>query len=169
MGRGENLVPAKPAMQAEAVVAHLQESRRRLAALEAQVPETALAAFLDEPGAKAKLAALGEKIRAVSFEIECGGKSRLLAEHRDQAAVAQWRASVQAMPVEAIVAGLTRDSCCGLCGPETGCAISGADRLSGPCCHPAREGLMLARYKENPKIMAIYAAACAKIGVRTIR
>src|SRR5260370_33074214 len=109
MGKIETIVPAKPAMQAQAVIAHLQESKRLLAALEAEVPETALAAALGEPDGRARLAALGEKIRNVTFEGECSAGARLLAAEHDQRALGIWKAQILAMPVEAIVGRLARE------------------------------------------------------------
>src|SRR5258706_6710730 len=167
MGKIETIVPAKPAMQAQAVIAHLQESKRLLAALEAEVPETALAAASGEPDGRARLAALGEKIRNVTFEVECSAGARLLAAEHDQRALALWKAQILAMPVQAIVAGLTRDGCCGLCSQDTGCVVTAGVAMSdGVCAHPILEGGPQQRYRDDPQVKAIYLAACEKLNVR---
>jgi hypothetical protein len=154
-------------MQAEAVIAHLHVLRRALADYEAQIPEAALASASGRQGGRARLWALENKIRCTTFEIEAHGPARLLAERCDHDAVAAWRTQVQAMPVEAIIEGISKEQCCRHCRVGRHCVITGADPLAGPCAHPVLVGsLELDRYKENPKIRAVFAAACAKLNVR---
>jgi hypothetical protein len=95
-------------MQAAVVVEQLQVSRRTLSALEAQVPEAALSAALGKPGARAGLAALGEKIRAVSFEIDCAASSRALAAQRGYCGVEGGSSSADVLRDSAEQGALTK-------------------------------------------------------------
>jgi hypothetical protein len=161
-------VPGKPpASHVLTVLAHLQTTRRALAALHLEIPERAFAAATGRPDGKENLAALREKIAAAEFEIECNSKAREVAAQIDQKAIAAWKAAVQTLEPEEIIAGITKDACCGRCGAGHGCVITGADALAGPCAHPVLVGaLELTRYTLNPKITAVYAAACVKLGLR---
>jgi hypothetical protein len=170
MGRIERIVPDKPpAPRAVWVVEHLQISKRMLGELEEEIPRLLLAALEGQPGSKDQLAALREKIAAAQFEIENNAKARDHAAHLDQEAIAAWRASIQTLPPEEIIAGITKDGCCRRCGPA-GCVIVGADPMGRECSHPivSREGLK-ARYHQNPKIIAVFEAACLKLGIRSRR
>jgi hypothetical protein len=169
MSKHERIPDKPPAPRAAAVTEHLQASRRTLAALEAQVPEMALAAALGEPGGAENLTALHQKIGAVKFEIECYPRARARAERSDEQAVVDWRAQVQTLPPEQIVDGIGREVCPRLCGAGGGCVIAGSDPLAGGlCCHPNKEGLVLSRYNENPQIVRVFAAACAALKIRSV-
>jgi hypothetical protein len=170
MGKIEKIVPDKPPeLRALAVVARLKIAQRELADLKLQVAERVLAVAEGTPGARESLAALHQKITATAFEIESNFQARELAARLDEEAIVAWKAAVQTLDPEEIIAGITKDQCCRLCLRGAGCVITGCDALAGPCAHPAREGLMLTRYKENPKIVAVFAAACAKLGIRNNR
>jgi hypothetical protein len=165
----ERIVSDKPpAPQATVVAKHFEATKRTLAGLEAKIPELAFAAAVGKLGAKEDLAALQQKIGALKFEIEHHAKARALAERSDEQAIVDWRAAIQTMDPADIVAGIGREVCPRLCGAGGGCVISGADSLSGPCCHPNKEGLMLTRYRENPQIMRVFAAACAALKIRSV-
>jgi hypothetical protein len=167
MGGHEKIISTEPpSPRAHTVRDHLQYLKRALEALEAEIPERALEAAEGKPDG---LAALHEKITAAKFEIECHPKARALAERSDEQAIVNWRAAVQTLPAEQIVDGIGREVCPRLCSAGGGCVISGADTLSGPCCHPNREGLMLTRYKENAQIIRVFAAACAALKIRSNR
>jgi hypothetical protein len=167
MGLQEQPIPAKPKPSTQAVTARLRECRQIRDALEAQRPAAALASAVREPGAAAALRELGQKIAALDFEIACSVKAEALASAEDRAAVAAWMAELQRMPVEALIAGISKEMCCRLCGPE-GCVISGGDPMSGaPCAHPIREGGPHPRSMDNPQVKAVYAAACSKLNVRS--
>jgi hypothetical protein len=170
MGRHEKIIPTElPARRVPAVIAHLQTSKRALVALEGKVPALLLAVAEERPGAKEGLAALREEIAAAEFEIEHHAKARQLAERLDEQAIVAWKAAVQTLSPEALVEGITKDQCCRRCAAGAGCVITGADPLAGPCAHPALVGaLELHRYVDNPKIQAVYAAACAKLGLRKL-
>jgi hypothetical protein len=159
-------VPAKPKPSTQAVTARLRECRQIRDALEAQRAAAALASALREPGAAAALADLGQKIAAMEFEIACSVKAEALASAEDRAATAEWMAAIQRMPVEAIVAGISKDQCCALCGPQ-GCVISGGNPMSGgDCAHPVLQGGPHPGSRDNPQVKAVYLAACSKLNVR---
>jgi hypothetical protein len=167
MGMRENTTEP-PAPRAPAVVARLKVAQRELADLKLQIPEHALAVAEGKLGAKESLSSLHQKITAVTFEIEHGSKAaRELAARLDEQAIVDWRAQVQMLPVAQIVDGIGREVCPRLCGAGAGCVISGSDVLSGPCCHPLKEGLMLSRYRENAQIMRVWAACCAALKIRS--
>jgi hypothetical protein len=113
------------------------------------------------------LAALYQKIAVTKFSIECHPKARAQAEISDEQAIVDWRAQVQTLPVAQIVDGIGREMCPRLCSAGAGCVISGSDALAGPCCHPAKEGLMLTRYRENAQIMRVFSAACTALKIRS--
>jgi hypothetical protein len=171
MGMRETMVPIEPpAQRAPAVIAHLQTCRRALAAAEREIPGLLLAVAEGRPGAGEDLAALREKIAAAQFSIEHHVKARQHAEQIDQEAIAAWKAAVQTLPPDEILAGLSKDACCRRCIKGTGCAITGADPLAGPCAHPVLVGaLELHRYVGNPQIQRVYTAACVKLGLRKLQ
>jgi hypothetical protein len=167
MGKMEKIVLAEPpAPQVRVVLEHLHVTKRALAALEAQISETAFAAAVGKPCGAENLAALREKIATAKFAIENYPQVRAHAERQDEQAVVQWKAEVQKLPPEQIIAGITKDSCCRRCTDRTGCALTGIDPLSHPCAHPVLVGaLELTRYRDNEKIQRIYDAACRKLGL----
>jgi hypothetical protein len=170
MGKHEQIISTEPpAPRRAAVIAHLRISRQALVDLERGIPSLLLAVAEERPGAKEGLAALREKIAAAEFEIAHSAGARLLAEQLDREAMVAWKAAVQTLPPEEIVAGITKEACCRRCIAGTGCAITGADPFAGPCAHPVLVGaLELTRYKNDPKSQAVYAAACAKLGLRRL-
>jgi hypothetical protein len=166
MGKHEQPIPTKPAASTIAVTARLSECRRQLTFLEEQKPAAALASALREPGAADRLATLCQKIAALEFEINCSVKAEALASARDREAVADWRAAIQELPVEVLLAGISKDQCSALCGPE-GCVISGGDpRSGGDCSHPVLQGGPHPQFRNHPQVKAVYAAACEKLNVR---
>jgi hypothetical protein len=170
MGKFEKIVPDQPpALRAPAVALRLAIAQRELVELKLQIGERGLAVAECKPGAKEAFAALHQKITATAFEIDQFPLARELAARLDDEAIIAWKASVQTLEPEEIVAGITKDECCSRCSGGSGCVITGSDRLAGPCAHPLREGLALTRYHENPKIVTVFAAACAKLGVRSRR
>jgi hypothetical protein len=169
MERPREIAHSPPAPRAVRVAERLQISKRTLGELEGEIPRLLLAALEGYPGAKDELAALREKIAAAEFEIQHNSKALVHASHLDQEATDVWRASIQTLPLGELVDGITRDGCCRLCGPA-GCVIVGADPMGRECSHPvvSREGLK-ARYHQNPKIVAVFEAACLKLGIRSRR
>jgi hypothetical protein len=170
MGKHEKIVSAeRPALRAPAVISRLRIAERELADSKMQVAEYALAVAEGKPGATGSLAALHRRITMLMFEIEASPHARELAQRLDQDALTAWRADIQALPPEEIIDGITRDSCCRRCSAAGACVISGSDSLAGPCQHPILTGaLELNRYRDNPKILAVYTAACTKLGLRKL-
>jgi hypothetical protein len=168
MSKYEQIIPTEPpALRAPAVARRLAIAQRELVDLKLQIGERVVAVAEGKPGAKESLAVLHQKITATSFEIESSAGARELAERLDEEAMVAWKAAVQTLDPEEIIVGITKDECCRRCGAGFGCVITGADALSWPCAHPLLVGsLELHRYKDNPKIRAVYGAACAKLGVR---
>jgi hypothetical protein len=165
----ENIVPIDPpALRVMAVIKHLQESKQALVALQLEVPSLLLAVAEESPGAKEDLATLREKIVQVEFWIAHSAGARQLAERHDATALVAWKAEIQKLPLEQIIDGISKESCCRRCRSGAGCVITGSDILAGPCAHPALVGtLELQRYVDNPRIQEIYSAACAKLGLRS--
>jgi hypothetical protein len=147
-------VPARPVARAPAVLDHLQASKQALAALEAEIAASALAAIEAQPGAKEALATLHGRTKAVAFEIDCNGKAYELARRLDEHAIIDWKADIQALPADQIVAGITATTCCKLCSDDTGCIISG-----GACAHPVLAGSLTPGLQGNPAVRRVYRAA----------
>lgn len=155
-----------PASRAPVVIARLRAVQRELADLKLQIPERVLACAEGKPGARESLVELHRQMSIAAFEIESHAAARELAVRLDQEATVAWKAAVQILPPEEIIAGITKEVCCKRCIPGIACAITGSDALAGPCAHPVLVGaLELTRYVDNPKIQAIYAAACRKLGL----
>jgi hypothetical protein len=153
-------VPTEPpAPRAPTVLEHLQTNRQSLAALEIRIAEIALAAVEGRADAKADLAALHGQIATAAFQIDCSGRAHELAMRLDEQAIIDWKAAVQAMPPEKIVAGISKTDCCNMCRTDTGCVISGAG-----CAHPIKIGSLSPGQQGNPTIRNVYVAACRKTG-----
>jgi hypothetical protein len=167
-----------PAPTASTVRAHRQTLELSLTALRASAAELALASANGKAGAKDALAALYLKINSTIFEIDCNHAATELATHEDAAAEVAWRAEIQTMDPEQIIAGLGKEKCCDRCTPGSpgGCVISAsAPYAGGACVHPIRErhlfhlddrGRRLFRYSDTPLASRIFDAACRRLGVR---
>jgi hypothetical protein len=170
MGKYEHPVPASPALCGPAVGLRLAWCRRRLEALQGERPAAALASAMREPGAAERLATLGTSISAMEFEISCSLKAADLASQRDREAMAAWRAKLQDLPIERLIAGISRENCCALCATSAGCILTGSDPLSGGVCsHPIRENGPGPQYQDNSRVQEIYLAACARLRVKPKR
>jgi hypothetical protein len=171
MGKHEKIITAeRPTLRAPAVISRLRIAERELADLKLQTAEHVLSVAEGKPGAAEGLAALLQKITALAFEIEASPQARELAQRLDQEALTAWRAAIQTLPPEEIISGITRDSCCRRCSAAGACVITGADPFAGPCAHPTLVGsLEKQTYLDNPKIQAVFAAACAKLGLTRSR
>lgn len=163
----EKTVPLEPpASRVPAVVSRAQAVERELTALKLQAAERALACAEGKPGARSLLAELRDKIAVAEFELARNGAAQDLAMQLDQTALDAWRADIQTLSPEEIIAGISRDECCRRCRPGD-CVIAGADAVPSECIHPVMAGpLHFLRHKANPKILAVYAAARAKVGAR---
>jgi hypothetical protein len=178
MDKYETIVPIKPpAPTAKAVRAHRQTLELSLEALKASAAKLALASARGKTGAQDALAALDLKIRTAEFEIVCNHAAAELATQEDADAEVAWRAAIQTMAPEEIIAGIGKDVCCGRCTPGIpgGCVITAsAPYAGGVCCHPVRErhlfyindrGLRQFRYRDDPQSSRIFDAACKRLGV----
>ena len=179
MDKHKTIVPIKPpAPTAKTVRAHRKTLELSLKALQASAVELALASARGKAGAKDALAALYLKIRSTEFEIECNHAAAELATQEDAAAEVAWRAAIQTMAPEEIIAGISKESCCRRCTPGIpgGCVITASAPYAGDACgHPIRErhlfyiddrGLRKFRYRDNPQASRIFDAACKRLGVR---
>src|SRR6266850_5072768 len=171
MGKIE--IPTEPPMPtAKAVRAHRQTLEMSLDALKAGAAELALASARGKAGAQDALAALYGKIRATEFEIECNHEVYELAMREDAAAEVAWRAAIQTMDPEEIIAGIGKESCCRRCTPGIvgGCVLTASAPYAGSACgHPVKErhqfnrdetGQRLFRYRDTPKASKVFDAAC---------
>jgi hypothetical protein len=170
-----------PAPRAPAVIDYLAACKRSLASLEATRAEVALAAAVGKPDGKAAMAALGEQISALKFEIDCHPMARELASRLDEDAVTSWKAEVQVLTPDEIVAGIASGACCRRCSPGNYCIITASDSRADPavCAHPmsfdtsrpyrsgdaAHRGEDLKERYGNPVIQANYEAARKKLKV----
>jgi hypothetical protein len=163
MGRHEKIIQAEPpAPRANAVLLRRQASEQELAVLNAEIGERALSAIEGKPGGKDGLAALHDKIRAVTFEIECNAAAHELALRLDQEAIAAWKTAIYAMPPESLIAGITAKDCCRLCSADHGCVIT----AGGQCGHPVKIGVLDPHSRGVPMIRAAYQAATAKLKLK---
>jgi hypothetical protein len=167
MGKLEKLVAVEPPpLRAAAVIERLKICKLALVALEQEIPSLLLAVAEGYPGAKEGLQALRDQIAGTKFEIENHPKARAHAEQIDEANRVAWAATVQTLPPAQIIEGISAEACCKRCIPGISCAITGSDPLAGICAHPKLVGpLEKDHYRTNPKIQAVYAAACAKLGI----
>jgi hypothetical protein len=179
VGKFEKIVPdTPPEPTAKVVRAHRQILELSLGTLKASAAKLALASARGKAGAQDDLAALYLKIRATEFEIECNHAAAELATQEDAAAEVVWRAAIQTLAPEEIIAGIGKDVCCGRCTPGIpgGCVITAsAPYAGGACGHPIRErhlfyindrGLRQFRYSDNPQASRIFDTACKRLGVR---
>jgi hypothetical protein len=179
MGRREQIIPLDPpAARAPAVLERRGALERELADLKLQIAEKALDAYERRPDGRESLAALDAKIRACAFLIDCYAAAHELAARRDDQAIVTWKAEVQTLEPEEIVAGISKELCCHRCQPgiNGGCVItSSVPHAGGACAHPIRErnsfhinerGLREFRYGDNPQASMVFYAAVDKLKVR---
>jgi hypothetical protein len=151
-----------PAPRAPAVLEQRGAIARELADLKTQIAETALAAYEGKSDGRERLAALDTEIRACAFQLDCNGLAHELALRLDQDAVEAWKATIQAMPPEKIIAGISSKDCCRLCSAEHGCVITNG----GNCAHPVKIGVLDPRSRGVPSTRAAYVAATAKLNLK---
>jgi hypothetical protein len=151
-----------PAPRAPAVLEQRGAIECELANLKLQIAETALAAYVGKADGRERLAALDAEIRACAFQLESNGLAHELALRLDREAVETWKATIQAMLPEKIIAGITAKDCCRLCSAEHGCVITSG----GQCAHPVKIGVLNPHSSGVPAIRAAYVAATAKLKLR---
>jgi hypothetical protein len=163
MGKLEKIAAAEPpAPRAPAVLEQRPALERELADLKQQIAETALAAYEGKSDGREKLAALDAKIRACAFQLDCNGLAHEHALRLDHQAVESWKATIQTMPPEQIIAGISVKDCARLCSEEHGCVIT----LGQQCGHPVKSGVLPPRLQGNPAVRRVYVAATAKLKLR---
>ena len=175
----ENIIPLDPpAPSAPAVRKHRNKLEIERDVLRAGAVELALASAKGDMDAKAALATLPAKLAALQFEIDLNHQAQELADAEDAAAETAWRAAIQSMQPAEIIAGISKDSCCGRCMPgiSGGCVLTaGAPFAGSTCSHPVKErhlfniddrGLRKFPYRNNPQASRVFDAACEKLKVR---
>jgi hypothetical protein len=167
-----------PAPTAKAVRAHRKTLELSLLALKESAAALALASARGKVGAKDALAALYLRIRATEFEAECNYAAAELATQEDAAAEVAWRAAIQTLSPDEIIAGIGKDSCCSRCTPGIpgGCVLTAmAPHSGGTCSHPIRErhlfyvndrGMREFAYRNSPQAAMVFDAACERLKVR---
>jgi hypothetical protein len=179
MGKLEKIVPdTPPAPTARAVLAHRKKLEIERDALCAGAAELALRSAQGDADAQATLAAIPAKQAGLNFEISLNHAAHFLAAKQDSDAESAWRASLQLMNPEDLIAGIGKDCCPALCQPNAagGCVITAGYPYAGAQCgHPIRElhavfgrgptGEREFRYAHNPQAARVFEAARAKLKV----
>jgi hypothetical protein len=178
---GKHVPLGPPVPTAPAVRAHRRTLDMSLDVLKAGAASVALASAMGEAGAQEALSALYLKIRVAEFETECSHAACELAAVHDNAAEGAWRVALQTMDPAEIIAGIGADSCCRRCTPGApgGCVITSGDPYAGATCgHPIRErdrvfsrdaeGVRQFLYRNSPRALAVFDAACQKLKVGRI-
>src|ERR1700684_1762476 len=162
MGFFRSVPTEPPASRVPAVLRRQKIVEDELFDLKLEIDELALACVEGKPDGRKNLAALHEKIRVAEFELESLPLARDLAAQLDKQAIAAWRAEVQTLSPNEIIAGITKDDCCDRC--SHGCVILGSDETADQqdCAHP-RHGNLDSRYADDPHVQTLFSAACAKI------
>lgn len=127
MGKHETIVPLKPPTATKpAVIAHRRTLELERDALRAGAVELAVASAKGDIEARSTLASTPAKLAALQFEIDLNHQAQELAHAQDAAAETAWRAAIQSMEPEEIIAGIGKDSCCGRCMPGIagGCVLT---------------------------------------------
>lgn len=162
----------------------VRDYRRKLElerdALRTGTAELARLAALGDADAKASLAAIPGKIASLQFEIDLNHEAYELAHKRDADAEVAWRASLQSMDPEDLIAGINGSECCRLCQPNTpgGCVITGSyPYAAAQCGHPIREkatifgrdenGDRKFLYEHSPRAAEVFEAARRRLKVPT--
>jgi hypothetical protein len=181
MGQAPDVVSLKPPEPtAKAVRAHRCALELQRDALRAGAAKLALASARGDTGAQDALSAIYAKLGALQFEIDYNHEAHELAVQEDAAAEVAWRASIQTLDPEEIIAGIGKDSCCRRCTPGIpgGCVISGAAPHAGSTCwHPTRMGSFhqfnldnlgkrIFPLRDNPQVSRVFDAALDKLKVR---
>lgn len=169
-----------PAATAKAVVDYRKKLERDRDGLRTGAAELALLAALGDADAKATLAAIPGKHAALQFEIDLSHEAFDLAHKNDSDAEVAWRASLQAMDPEELIAGINKDECCHRCQPNLpgGCVITASYPYAGSQCgHPIREkaaifgrdenGERQFLYRHNPQAARVFEAARRRLKVPT--
>jgi hypothetical protein len=174
---GKHIPLAPPAPCAPAVLAHRKKLEIERDALCAGAAELALKSARGDTAAQAALWAIPAKQAGLQFEIDQNHAAYSLATKQDSDAETAWRASLQSMAPEDLIAGISGDGCCHLCQPGGFCVITaGAAHAGATCGHPIREkhaifgrdesGDRQFLYRHSPRALAVFSAAREKLKVR---
>lgn len=167
-----------PVGTAKAVLAHRRKLEAERDSLRAGAAELALRSALGDAEAQAALATIPAKQAALQFEIDLNRDAHELATQRDSAAERDWRAALQSLDPDELIAGIGKDSCCHRCMPGVSCVITaGFPFAAGQCGHPVRElhvvfgrdeaGNRRFLYAHNPQAARVFEAARRKLNVAT--
>jgi hypothetical protein len=151
-----SIVPPPP--MAPLVLEHVKAAEALIAECESRVGVLVLAEAQGTKGATEALAALEAKIAAARAERtrkDAAYKAALVA---DRAATESFTARIRNMPVEALIAGITKTKCANLC-HANGCALACGLNV---CVHPRRSGVP-PKYQSDVKIRAAHTAANLEI------
>jgi hypothetical protein len=175
----QDVVSMKPPAPTKPILlAHRRTLELERDALRAGAVELAVASAKGDLAARTTLAALPAKLAALQFEIDLSHQAQELAHDHDAVAEAAWRAAIQRMEPEEIIAGIGKESCCGRCMPGIpgGCVITaGVPYSGGACGHPVTQrhlfhrdeiGRRIFPYRDVPRASKIFDAACEKLNVR---
>jgi hypothetical protein len=177
----EKPVPlAPPIGTAKAVRAYKKTLELERDGLRTGAAELARLAALGDAEAKVALAAIPARHAALTLEIDLNGEACELQHKLDADAEAAWRASLQSMDPEDLIAGINKDECCRRCQPgiSGGCVLSGAAPYAGSTCfHPTRfgtfhqfniddSGRKVFPFRNHPRAAKVFNAALDKLKVR---
>jgi hypothetical protein len=167
-----------PAPTVERARSHKRKLEDTLSGLRAGAPAAVLAVAMNEPGAAENLAVLRAKVAEVEFEIQHAVAATDLAAARDSEAERAWKTSLQDMPADELVKGITKENCCNNCRPGTfgGCVLGGGFVGAGATCwHPEQQKELFYRdentgrrkftFRHHGRASEVFDAACRKIGV----
>jgi hypothetical protein len=165
--------PAAPDLRSSIVRAHRRQLEARLIELRAAVPAAVLAKALGRKAAHRAMTELRRKIADVEFAIAHNRDAGELAAMQDHAAQAAWRAQIQTLPPEQIIAGIGKESCCGKCerGVVAGCVLAGGTPTA-ECWHPVKsidlfhrteQGQWIFPCRANPQASRVFDAALARL------
>lgn len=176
MGRHE-IALDPPAPTAKAVLAHRKKLETDRDSLRTGAAKLALAAALGDLDARAALAAMPGELAALQFEIDLNHEAHDLAVKQDSDAEVAWRAALDSMNPEDLIAGINRDECSHRCQPGSFCVITAGYPYAGAQCgHPIRErdlifsrdanGVRQFLYRRSPRALAVFNAALERLRVR---
>jgi hypothetical protein len=169
-----------PAPTAKAVRDHRKKLEIERDGLRTGAAELARLAALGDADAKAALAAIPGKHAALQFEIDLNHEAYEIATKHDSDAEIAWRASLQSMEPEDLIAGINKDECCHRCQPGVpgGCVLTAAAPYAGSTCfHPVRfgtfhqfniddSGRRIFPHRHHAQAKKVFDAACDKLKVR---
>jgi hypothetical protein len=177
MGKLEKPVAlTPPAPTANSVLARRKKLETERDAMRDGAAELALRSAQGDTAAQAALWAIPAKQAGLQFEIDQTHAAYALATKQDSDAETAYRASLQLMDPEDLIAGINRDECCHLCQPGGFCVITaGAAHAGATCGHPIRQlgqifgrdanGVRQFLYHRSPRALAVFNAACERLKI----